>query len=301
MFLGILMYIRWMFIGTKIVVFLLLFERYLVSRLAKLIEQTSYLLAKQNESQTQLEAMFQDMLSFVEKSAENKPESHKERLMDVYELLSKRAETMSHYAQEDIDFLKDQLKALESIQQVKDPKAATEMLESIVDADEEVLDTPEFKQQLDEELDQSKQVMAAVIEDIKEAIDRGDIRETEILIESMLEAEDLDDEDDEDFDDEDEYDDEDADDEEDEEDEDFNNRRRGKKKQGGCGDCSGGCGPKGCGGCSLNGEGSGDDFFSFMGKYDRDLNDDLEEDEEESDGCCGDDASDEEDDECCGK
>ncbi len=257
-----------------------------MSRLVKLIEQTAYLLSKQYESQTQLEKLFADVLSFIEKSAETKPEAHKDRLMEVYELLSKRAETMNHYSQEDIDFLKDQIKALEAIQQVRDPKIAAEMLEALVDEDEEVLETAEFKQQLDEELDQSRQVLSAVMEDIKEAVDRNDIKETEILIESMLEADDMDDEDDED----------DEDDDNEDEDEDEDNNRRSSKKKGGCGDCSGGCGPKG--GCSSKSGGDDEDFFSFMGKYDKELNDDVEE-EEEKDGCCGDDED--EEDECCTK
>ncbi len=294
LFFRIFLYILLMFVITQIITFSHILKGFLVSRLAKLIEQTTYLLSKQYESQTQIEALFGGLLSFIEKSAESKPEAHKDRLMEVYELLAKRSESMNHYAQEDVDFLKDQLKALESIQQIKDPKIAAEMLEALVDEDEEVLETAEFKQQLDEELDQSRQVLAAVVEDIKDAVDRGDLSETEILIESMLEAEDMDDED-EDEDDED-YDDEDED-EDDEDEDDTENRRSGKKK-GGCGDCSGGCGPKGCGGCSASGDGDVEDFFSFMGKYDKDLTEDLEEDEDEKDDCCDDD---EEEDECCKK
>ncbi len=249
-----------------------------MSRLNKLIEQTSYLLLKQGEAQKETASLFENVLSFIEKEAEKKPEAHKNRLIDVCELLAGRAETLNNYAQEDIDFLQDQLKALKSIQGVKDPKAAAEMLEALVDSDEEVSETEDFKHALDEELSQSKEVLITVIDEIKEAVERNDIKETEILIEGMIEAEEMDDEDDDDYDDEDE----DEDDEEDDKDE----KPARKKKASGCGDCSGGCGPSG--GCSSKGGSDDGDIFSFMSNYDRALNNDLEE-EDEDDDCCDDD------------
>lgn len=258
-----------------------------MTRLTKLIEQTIYLISKQQESQKETAAIFDDILSFVEKNAATKPELQKERLLDVYELLSKRAESLNHYAQEDIDFLQDQLKALNAITQVKDPKAAAEMLETLIDEDEEVPEVDAFKEDIDSELEQSKIVLNAVVDDIKEAIERNDLHETEILIESLIESDDdMDDEDDgEDCDDED-------------EDEDDENPRGKRQHKGGCDDCSGGCK-----GCPVSG-GNDEDIFSFMSKYDRDLNEDADvTDAKEDGGCCDDEDGDcdDEEDECCTK
>lgn len=225
-----------------------------VSKLEKVIEQTTFLLEKQRQAHQECQAVFEELLSYINKKMEAiQDEEEVETLENIHDVLANQAEQLTEDAREDISFLTDHLKALKQIKDVSDPVKAEELLNALIDEQEELLETTDFMDEVSRESENAKQQLLAMVADLKNALDEGNTKEVELYLESLFNENEndfdiSDDEDDEDFDDEDE---EDAD---------------------GCGDCSGGCGTGGgCGSgsgkcCSSDEE--GEDIFSFFNKKD---------------------------------
>lgn len=227
-------------------------------RIDDLIEQTTFLLEKQKDSQQDCLAIFQDLLAAAKEKlgqirSENPEEA--EHLEQVCVLISDQKENISEDSQVDIDFLTEQLQALQKIQAMEDSEKARLLLNMIVDENEEMKDTESFKKEINEEAAISKQNLLTVINDLKEAIKEGSAEDVATYLGSIMSGE-GDDQDGDDFDDEDgEHDDEDGCDDEEEE-------------GGSCGGCKG-CGTGG--GC---GSGCGDkevDIFADLAQYEKEF------------------------------
>lgn len=242
---------------------------------------------KQEEAKNQCSAIFNDVLSFVEQKINNLPQESEEAevLGKVYDVLSGQAQKLADETTDDIAFLAEQLKALQHVNDVKDPVKSQELLNMLIDEDEEISDTDAFKEGVTQEAHESKQSLQMMVQDVKDALEEGDFEDVQLLLEALLEDEN-------EFDEE-----EDEDDEESEDEEELDDDHLAKvmmkmaghadKEEDGC--CStteagaeGGCSSGGCGSCATGcGTGAEKDFdiFSFISKYDRELELDAKKDD----------------------
>jgi hypothetical protein len=222
-----------------------------MSKLDTLIEQTSFLIAKQNEAVQDCLTLFADLLATVDKRIKlvdaKAPEA--ESLTEVRELLAEQAEQIKEGSQEDIDFLAEQLKTLQQIKTVNDPAKAQELLKMLLDDDVEIKDTAVFKKEVTEESAISRQNLVVMLNDIKDAIQEGNAQDVAVYLESILNDADGEDED--------------GDDDDDTcEDECCGKQCGGAKKAKGKGSC---------GGCDTDCCGKGEvDIFESMSLYEED-------------------------------
>lgn len=219
-------------------------------RLQALIEQTQFLLARQEEAKETCSTAFSGLLDRIDKKLKASAADEAQRLQRVHEILSGQAQQLMQDTEGDIDFLRDQLKALTDITKIQDQARAKELLGMLIDPSEEIMPTADFKQSVMEELAASQEGFNAVIEDLSAALEEGDIKNIEVMLEQMAASAA-----------------EDAEDDEDEEEE----------EDGCCGSSS--CAPGGCGSCEVGcGSSSkeGVDIFGSLSAYDRELAKDKE-------------------------
>ena len=216
-------------------------------RLQTLIEQTEFVLARQEEAKVACSTAFTALLQRIDGQLKSSNGAQAKRLKQVYDMLAGQAEQLVTDTQGDIDFLNEQLNALRSITKVQDAKKAKEMLDLLLDSDEELMPTAEFKESVMEELVASQEGFNAVMEDIAAALEEGDLANVEAMLEQLALAAAEDE----------------ADDEEDED---------------GCSDdedgCGSGCSSGGCGDCKTGCGSSNDkgvDIFGSISAYDREL------------------------------
>ncbi len=193
------------------------------NKLETLIEQTTFLIEKQKESQKDCALIFEGLLTAVKDkvtTSKSQPEAMA-TLEHVHSLIAEQAQRINEEAQVDIDFLTEQLQALNDIKKVQNPEKASELLAMLIDENEEIKETASFKEAVGSESQIAKQNLTTMVNDIKDAIREGSAQDVALYLESLLSEEETEDE---------ELDDDD-DDEEDEED--------------GCDDCHS-CSSKGC-------------------------------------------------------
>lgn len=241
---------------------------------------------KQEEAKNECSAIFNDVLSFVEQKINNLPQESEEAevLGKVYDVLSGQAQKLADETTDDIAFLAEQLKALQHVNDVKDPVKSQELLNMLIDEDEEISDTDAFKEGVTQEAIESKNSLQMMVQDVKDALEEGNFEDVQLLLEALLEEE------------ENEFDEE-EDDEEDEDEEELDDDHLAKvmmkmaghedKEEDGCcstveADAEDGCSSGGCGSCATGcGTGAEKDFdiFSFVSKYDRELELDAKKDD----------------------
>lgn len=163
-----------------------------MSRLEAIIEQTVFLVEKQKEAQRDCSMLFHDLLQAAQKKCEATAIDHKDRegLEYICDLVTEQAERIDEEAQGEIDFLEEQLEALQRIGAIKDPNMSEEMLSEILDTDVQVKDSDEFKKEVTEESLAARHNLAIVINDMKAALSEGNVDDLVTYLETILETED---------------------------------------------------------------------------------------------------------------
>jgi hypothetical protein len=166
------------------------------SRLETLIEQTDFLIEKQKEAQTDIENIFNELLEVVEKKLENSSLSieNKKSLEAIKKMALDRTEFVSKMMQDDIDFLNEQLLALQHITTIDNPTKAKELLNMMIDDNEEILETEEFKKNLIQDSIASKQNLTAVIDDLVSALREDKFKDVELFLEALFNEENIEEE-----------------------------------------------------------------------------------------------------------
>jgi hypothetical protein len=164
-----------------------IYERYFVSKLETLIEQTTFLIEKQEEAKKDCARIFSDFIATVDKKAQScKNAEEISSFKKIHALTAEQAKRCDDETQEDIDFLSEQLKMLQQARTITDKEKAKEIIDMIVDEDEEILDTEEFKRTILEEGALSKQNLITMVNDITDALNEGSTKEVELLLENIL-------------------------------------------------------------------------------------------------------------------
>lgn len=226
-----------------------------MSKLATIIEQTTFLIESQEKARKKSTQQFKDILSFVEatineyKAQEGGIDSENFKSLEkIYDMLAGRAQEMQDITDQDIEFLKEQREAFDEIEKIDDAAQRAELMKALFEDDEEILETGSFKKSVIEEAEEGDRYLAAMVDDIKASVQEGDIKGVELLLEAAIE-----------------------------ESKKLEQKQEKEAAQGGC--CSGGCPPEGCGSCSLAADGNGDDedfdLMSIVDQYSKDLEEDL--------------------------
>lgn len=162
----------------------------LLAKLPDLIEQTVFLLQRQKDAQQDCSSMFKDLLIVVKaKRAGVVGDNEEGQALDqIHDLVSDQVENVVQEAQVDIDFLTEQLASLQKIQQIKDPSQANEVLSMLIDSEEDIRNTAEFKKEVSEEAAISRENLMTMISDIKDSIKEGGAKEVALYLESILEG-----------------------------------------------------------------------------------------------------------------
>ena len=164
-------------------------------KMALLIEQSDFLLEKQQEALTECEGMYDELFAHIDRliSQESKPTQIKE-LKDIRGMLEEQAQSAFEAIGDDIDFLKAQRASLLEIKEKPAAKRA-ELLASVIGEDEDIDSLELFKKDVLEEAEASRTHLRAMIDDLKHALEDGDLDEIKMYLQSV------DDEDEFDFDD----------------------------------------------------------------------------------------------------
>ena len=157
-------------------------------RLNAVEEQTKLLLDKQLEAKKYCDESFSDLLSLIDQKVQEADEQADDykSLIRIHDLISKQYSSFGADVEDDIQFLKEQLKAVQSIKAVKDDKKAEELFNSILEEDEELLETSEFSKNLEEEAAESKKGFISIMEDIKNSLLEGNLEELEAVLNTMM-------------------------------------------------------------------------------------------------------------------
>ena len=144
----------------------------MLKRLEALIEQTDFLLEKQNEALVESEKIFGEMANDVEEKLKSKNIQAQDlkSLNNIRAMIQDHLENVAEQMQEDIEFLTEQLTALKHIAAIPDQKKAKELLNMMIDEDEEILETEDFKANVTQESISSKQNLISIIDDLKVCI-----------------------------------------------------------------------------------------------------------------------------------
>ena len=176
-----------------------------MNKLVQAIEQTEFLLQKQEESQAFCMEHFNDLLTTIaktEKTLESEGDAQNlAKLGEIEEYLSSYSSNYAEEIEEDIAFLASQLDALKNISAEKNETKKNELLDLMLDG-RELPDTTQFKKEIEDDVESSKEEFLAATSDFKYAIEEGNFDELlaylqELASEESVEVEDEDLEDDE--------------------------------------------------------------------------------------------------------
>ncbi len=161
--------------------------------LQTLIDQTDFLLGKQKEAQKDCLEIFGGLLGVVEKKiAQVKGQREEvEELTKVRTLVVQQIERVKEDTQADIDFLNEQLRALNEIDKIQDKKKAQELVSQMLDDADDIKETAAFKKEVEDESKISRQNLVTLVNDIGEAVNEGSAKDVVLYLESILGEEEL--------------------------------------------------------------------------------------------------------------
>jgi len=157
-------------------------------RLDQISEQTAYLLEKQREFLEASESSFDSLLAAVDdklKTKDREESGDLEDLKSIYDILVAQKQKTSTDVQDDIKFLEEQLAAINQIRSLQDPQKAKELLNMIIDEKEELLETEEFKKQVDQDILKSQKELEVMVDDLKHSLEEENPHELKMLLEAI--------------------------------------------------------------------------------------------------------------------
>ena len=157
----------------------------LAKRIDALIEQTTYLLEKQQELKEGFQGAFDSVINAVLEKEENIDPKDAENLKAVKSILQKQKERTEDEFAQDVEFLQEQIEAIKNIQQIEDEKKAEEFLDMIISPEEELEDTEEFKKQINAEGLSAINELKMMQEDIKNSLKEGNLTELKLMLEAL--------------------------------------------------------------------------------------------------------------------
>lgn len=159
-------------------------------RIQKILDQTNFLVEKQNELFKFVTDTYTDILNKLEEKA--KKESDQAVISDLNSIkdnIAAHYKDLSEQITEDIDFLGEQLQAIVQVKEMEDKDKGEELLNMLVEKDENLIDTDEFKKQVEEDLIASTRELKAMHEDLLSSLEENKIQELKLMLEAVQEHE----------------------------------------------------------------------------------------------------------------
>lgn len=157
-------------------------------RVQKMLDQTSFLVEKQNELFKFVSDTYTDILNNLDvKIKEESVEAVISDLNAIKENISNHYKDLSEQITEDIGFLGEQLEAISQIKDMEDKDKAEELLNMLVEKEEELIDTEEFKKQISEDFILSTKELKMMHEDLLNSLKENNIQELKLMLESVQE------------------------------------------------------------------------------------------------------------------
>jgi len=153
-------------------------------RLNVVFEQTEFLLSKQKELVNFVEKIYTNLLGLLE-SEINKNTKDLEDLKAIHANISNHYNSLSADIKEDISFIEEQLNAIAQVKNVQDSAKAEELLNMIVDKDDTLVETQEFKKQVEQDLGNSFKELEYMSQDLTNAIKEGKAKEVRLMLEAV--------------------------------------------------------------------------------------------------------------------
>lgn len=153
-----------------------------------LSEQTEFLLEKQKEVLEVFKSEFASLYELLE-AEQAKAEQSKsgEELMSfqkVFTLLSNHEKESVTDLEEDVEFLKEQVAAINKIKQLEDEKQADELVGMMLEEGYELEESKSFKADVEQEAEEAKEGFRSMIKDIKATLVEEGVGDLEKLLEA---------------------------------------------------------------------------------------------------------------------
>ena len=160
----------------------------MVSKIDQLAEQTEYLLKLQQSASLDCIKELDGLMETIEDHCSSLTNaSDIESVEKVREILGRRVNSMKEAFADDVTFLTEQLDAIKKVKTISDKAQRAELEAMLIEDAGEIQDTAEFKKDVAQEAEESKKDLMAVIDDIKNALQEGGIKELEALVVEMEE------------------------------------------------------------------------------------------------------------------
>lgn len=160
-------------------------------KISLLLDQTTFLLEKQQEALEESKAIYDDLLALAKaKFSKETNAEEKKYLQEICELLEQQAEYLTTSMMDDVDFLEQQRDSLTDVKKnVVDADKLQELVEILMEGEEEVLDLETFKSEVLSEAKQSKEHLKTMVIDFKDALKEGNNKEIKLYLQALLEEE----------------------------------------------------------------------------------------------------------------
>jgi len=165
-----------------------------MSKMDILAEQTEFLLQKQKEVQECFESELKSLRDFIEveqEKAEAKTDVSEDKSEDEVKSFKNVSKMIEDYEKEcievfdqDVEFLTEQMAAIEQISKMEDEKAAEELTGMLLEDGYEMEETGKFKEDVEEETEAAKEGFIGMVEDVKATLVEAGVKELEMLLQA---------------------------------------------------------------------------------------------------------------------
>ncbi len=154
-------------------------------RVETLAKQTEYLLKKQQELLKTSADVFESLTGVIDDKIKTLKEDDSKDLQDVKVYIVEHNKKSDGQLKEDIEFLNEQLSAINQIKALDDIAKMDELLNMMLNKEQELEEMDKFKTRLDSDVQACVNELNFMFDDIKSAIDEGKIRELKLMIEAV--------------------------------------------------------------------------------------------------------------------
>ncbi|MCK4500724.1 hypothetical protein KAU11_09500 [Candidatus Babeliales bacterium] len=159
-----------------------------MAKIDVLAEQTAFLLEKQKELFSVFSRGFKELNDLLvvekEKAEVAKIGPALESFQQVQTLLDEQEKEIIDQGEQDIEFLEEQIKAIEQVKNLSDEKQAEELTGMMLEADKELSETKQFKADVEEEGREAQDGFRSMIDDITSVLQEEGITELAALLEA---------------------------------------------------------------------------------------------------------------------
>jgi hypothetical protein len=153
-------------------------------------EQTEFLLEKQKEVLGFFQEQYGTLKALLEteqeKAEQTKAGPELASFQNVAALLDRQQDELVAQFEEDISFLKEQYNAIKQVMEIEDEQKKAELTDALIDKEHKIIETEQFKKDVDEESEESKKNFSMMIEDVKATLIEEGIQGLEALIEAHI-------------------------------------------------------------------------------------------------------------------